>query len=156
MFCIIGIPPFSENKNCPHSQSGAVLKYGKWYNNTPNRCYLPFTFIERSIMHYTNYTLFSPNESEPKRIVKELSFPRYGALLLADFFECLSVGNFAQRCEICGKYFLTSIKKPQRYCNGLSNEVVNGSRLTCHQVAAKRNKKESSNTSIQLKVDTFN
>lgn len=103
-----------------------------------------FTFIERSIMHYTNYTLFSPNESEPKKIVKELSFPRYGALLLADFFECLSVGNFAQRCEICGKYFLTSIKKPQRYCNGLSNEVVNGSRLTCHQVAAKRNKKESS------------
>ena len=103
-----------------------------------------FTFIERCIMYYTCYRLFPPDESEPKRIVKELAFPNYDGLLTADFFECLSAGNFPQRCEICGKHFLTSIKKPQRYCNGLSNEVVNGSRLTCHQVAAKRNKKESS------------
>ena len=91
----------------------------------------------------TEYISFQPNSNEGHVIATKIHFPRYGSLLLTDFFEGLSYGYHISRCEICNKFFLVTSNRQQKYCDGLSEEVENGCSLTCRQVAAKRNQKEA-------------
>lgn len=103
-----------------------------------------YTFVDHCDTLHREYTLFSHTPSAPKKIVEQIYFPTYSGLLMTDFFEALLHGHYAQQCEICGKYFLATIRNPQRYCDGLSTEVVNGHQLSCRQVAAQQSKKERS------------
>lgn len=103
-----------------------------------------YTFVDRCNTLYREYTLFSPAPNAPEKIVEQIYFPTYSGLLMTDFFEALLHGQHARQCEICGKYFLSAIAKPQRYCDGLTDIVVNRIRLSCRQVAAQQNKKEKS------------
>lgn len=76
------------------------------------------------------------------RTARRLHFDNYRGFILTDFFEGLRYGHYPKRCEICGKYFLMTSARRQKYCDGMSPYYYNGKRLSCRQCGAVSGRRE--------------
>lgn len=65
---------------------------------------------------------------------KRMTFSRFLDFLVADFFEGIHAGHYPQRCENCGRYYLKTNARHQKYCMGV--DPADPKRRTCQAVAA--------------------
>lgn len=80
--------------------------------------------------------------SSGETIARRLTFDRYIAFVLTDFFEGLHYGHYPRRCGICKKYFLMQSARRQQYCMGIAPEQIRGQNVTCRRYAASVKRKE--------------
>ncbi len=80
--------------------------------------------------------------SSGETIARRLTFDRYIAFVLTDFFEGLHYGHYPRRCGICKKYFLMQSSRRQQYCMGIAPEQIRGQNVTCRRYAASVKRKE--------------
>lgn len=91
----------------------------------------------------TQYVPYKKNaKSQSATVARRLYFDSYYSFILTDFFEGLHYGHYPRKCEICGKYFLMTSARRQRYCNGTSPYEVRGKKVSCRTYAASTNRKE--------------
>ena len=97
---------------------------------------MPFPITEE-------YTALKKNKaSGGMTVARHLTFDRYRAFVLTDFFEGLHWGHYPRRCGVCGRFFLMQSARRQQYCTGMSPYTVRGKRLTCQKYAAYTRRKE--------------
>ena len=86
------------------------------------------------------------------QLANRLYFSRYIDYIFYDFYQGLGFGHYPRKCEICGKYYLKTNSRPQRYCSGLSGITGRNHRvLTCRVVGKRRGEKErAANDSILI------
>lgn len=91
----------------------------------------------------TQYVPYKKNaKSQSATVARRLYFDSYYSFVLTDFFEGLHYGHYPRKCEICGKYFLMTSARRQRYCNGTAPYEVRGKKVSCRTYAASINRKE--------------
>lgn len=91
----------------------------------------------------TQYVPYKKNaKSQSVTVARRLYFDSYYSFVLTDLFEGLHYGHYPRKCEICGKYFLMTSARRQRYCNGTSPYEVRGKKVSCRTYAASINRKE--------------
>ena len=77
------------------------------------------------------------------QLANRLYFSRYINFIFYDFYQGLGFGHYPRKCEICGKYYLKTNSRPQRYCSGLSGITGRNHRvLTCRAAGKRRGEKE--------------
>lgn len=81
-------------------------------------------------------------KSQAETVARRLYFDSYYSFVLTDFFEGLHYGHYPRKCDICGKYFLMTSARRQRYCTGTSPYEVRGKKVSCRTYAASINRKE--------------
>jgi len=70
---------------------------------------------------------------------KRMTFTGFLDFLVADFFEGLHVGHYPQRCENCGRYYLRTNARVQKYCTYTDpNDPL---KRSCQAVAAAKGRK---------------
>ncbi len=86
------------------------------------------------------------------QLANRLYFSRYIDFIFYDFYHGLGFGHYPRKCEICGKFYLKTDSRPQRYCSGLSGITGRNHRvLTCRAVGKRRGEKErAANDSILI------
>lgn len=86
------------------------------------------------------------------QLANRLYFSRYIDFVFYDFYQGLGFGHYPRKCEICGKFYLKTNSRPQRYCSGLSGITGRNHRvLTCKAVGKRRGEKErAANDSILI------
>lgn len=91
----------------------------------------------------TQYVPYKKNaKSGAATVARRLYFDSYYSFVLTDFFEGLHYGHYPRKCEICGKFFLMTSARRQRYCTGTSPYEVRGKKVSCRTYAASINRKE--------------
>lgn len=91
----------------------------------------------------TEYISLKKNKaSSGETIARRLTFDRYIAFVLTDFFEGLHYGHYPRRCGVCKKYFLMQSARRQQYCMGIAPEQIRGQNVTCRRYAASVKRKE--------------
>jgi len=91
--------------------------------------------FQKSISPDLEY-LAIPKKPKSKNYVvgKRMTFVRFSDFLAADFFEGLHVGHYPQLCENCGRYYLKTNARLQKYCTLTDpNDLLT---RTCQAVAA--------------------
>lgn len=89
------------------------------------------------------YVSYKKNaKSVTETVARRLYFESYYSFVLTDFFEGLHFGHYPRRCDICGKYFLMTSARRQRYCTGTAPYEVRGKKVSCRTYAASINRKE--------------
>jgi hypothetical protein len=83
---------------------------------------------------------------------QRVSFGSYYSFIVTDFFEGLHYGHYPRRCEICKKYFLMQSARRQKYCNGYSDIVLKGKRITCRKAGAMRHNTEKADNHPYIAV----
>lgn len=81
-------------------------------------------------------------KSQVATVARRLYFDSYYSFVLTDFFEGLHYGHYPRKCDICGKYFLMTSARRQRYCTGTAPYEIRGKKLSCRTYAASINRKE--------------
>lgn len=81
-------------------------------------------------------------KSQVATVARRLYFDSYYSFVLTDFFEGLHYGHYSRKCDICGKYFLMTSARRQRYCTGTAPYEIRGKKLSCRTYAASINRKE--------------
>ena len=77
------------------------------------------------------------------QLANRIYFNRYIDFIFYDFCQGLGFGHYPRKCEICGKYYLKTDGRPQRYCSGLSGITGRNHKvLTCRAVGKRRKEKE--------------
>ena len=71
-------------------------------------------------------------------LARRMHYASFPSMFRSNFFEALNVGHAPKRCPICGKFFLTTNARQQKYCNGLAPNDEHG--RTCRQVGARLGK----------------
>lgn len=91
----------------------------------------------------TQYVPYKKNaKSGAATVARRLYFDSYYSFVLTDFFEGLHYGHYPRKCDICGKFFLMTSARRQRYCTGTSPYEVRGKKVSCRTYAASINRKE--------------
>lgn len=91
----------------------------------------------------TEYISLKKNKaSSGETVARHLTFDRYIAFVLTDFFEGLHYGHYPRRCGVCGKYFLMQSARRQQYCSGIAPMQIRGQTVTCRKYAAYEKRKE--------------
>lgn len=91
----------------------------------------------------TEYISLKKNKaSSGETVARRLTFDRYIAFVLTDFFEGLHYGHYPRRCGVCKKYFLMQSARRQQYCMGIVPEQIRGQNVTCRRYAASMKRKE--------------
>ena len=91
----------------------------------------------------TQYVPYKKNaKSQAATVARRLYFDSYYNFVLTDFFEGLHYGHYPRKCDICGKYFLMTSARRQRYCTGTAPYEVRGKKVSCRTYAASINRKE--------------
>ncbi len=91
----------------------------------------------------TQYVPYKKNaKSQAATVARRLYFDSYYSFVLTDFFEGLHCGHYPRKCDICGKYFLMTSARRQRYCTGTAPYEVRGKKVSCRTYAASINRKE--------------
>ena len=91
----------------------------------------------------TEYIPLKKNKaSSGETIARRLSFDRYIAFVLTDFFEGLHYGHYPRRCGVCKRYFLMQSARRQQYCMGIAPKQIRGQNVTCRRYAASMKRKE--------------
>jgi len=67
-----------------------------------------------------------------KGLIRRMHYASFPSMFRSNLYEALAVGNAPKRCPICGKFFLTTNARRQKYCTGYAPEDYGG--LTCVQV----------------------
>ena len=81
-------------------------------------------------MSITNVSMeYLPGE---KGLVRRMHYASFPSMFRSNLYEALAVGNAPKRCPICGKFFLTTNARRQKYCTGYAPEEYG--RLTCVKV----------------------
>lgn len=78
-------------------------------------------------------------KAKRKIVARRMGFRRYLDFLLADFYEGLRCGQYPGQCGICGRYFLRTDARSQKFCDGL--DPADAQQRTCRQVAAAKSRK---------------
>lgn len=81
-------------------------------------------------------------KSQAAAVARRLYFDRYYSFVLTDFFEGLHYGHYPRKCDICGKCFLMTSARRQKYCTGTAPYEVRGKKVSCRTYAASINRKE--------------
>lgn len=71
-------------------------------------------------------------------LARRMHYASFPSMFRSNFFEALNVGHAPKRCPICGKFFLTTNARQQKYCNGLAPDDAYG--RTCRQLGARLGK----------------
>ena len=91
----------------------------------------------------TEYISLKKNKaSSGETVARRLTFDRYIAFILTDFFEGLHYGHYPRRCGVCKRYFLMQSARRQQYCMGIAPEQIRGQNVTCRRYAASVKRKE--------------
>lgn len=91
----------------------------------------------------TEYISLKKNKtSSGETVARRLTFNRYIAFVLTDFFEGLHYGHYPRQCGICKRYFLMQSARRQQYCMGIAPEQIRGQNVTCRRYAASMKRKE--------------
>ena len=91
----------------------------------------------------TEYISLKKNKaSSGETVARRLTFDRYIAFVLTDFFEGLHYGHYPRKCGVCKKYFLMQSARRQQYCMGIAPEQIRGQNVTCRRYAASVKRKE--------------
>lgn len=81
-------------------------------------------------------------KSQAATVARRLYFDSYYSFVLTDFFEGLHYGHYPRKCDICGKHFLMTSARRQRYCTGTAPYEIRGKKVSCRTYAASINRKE--------------
>lgn len=73
-------------------------------------------------------------KSKKYLVGKRMTFVRFLDFLVADFFEGLHAGHYPLLCENCGRYYLKTNARLQKYCT--FTDPNDPSKRTCQAVAA--------------------
>lgn len=73
-----------------------------------------------------------PGKESQKIIARRLRFCRIMDFLVTDFFEGLHAGHAPRQCAVCGRFFLTTDGRTQKYCDGYAPN--DPKHRTCRQV----------------------
>ena len=91
----------------------------------------------------TEYISLKKNKaSSGETVARHLTFDRYIAFVLTDFFEGLHYGHYPRQCQMCRRYFVMTSARQTMYCNGWATELWRGKRITCRNLAAQQKRKE--------------
>ena len=91
----------------------------------------------------TEYISLKKNKaSNGETIARHLTFDRYIAFVLTDFFEGLHYGHYPKQCQMCRRYFVMTSARQTMYCNGWATELWRGKKITCRNLAAQQKRKE--------------
>lgn len=91
----------------------------------------------------TEYISLKKNKaSSGETVARRLTFDRYIAFVLTDFFEGLHYGHYPRQCGICKKYFLMQSACRQQYCMGIAPKQIRGQNVSCRKYAAYVKRKE--------------
>lgn len=91
----------------------------------------------------TEYISLKKNKaSSGETVARRLTFDRYIAFVLTDFFEGLHYGHYPRQCGICKKYFLMQSARRQQYCMGIAPKQIRGQNVSCRKYAAYVKRKE--------------
>ncbi len=76
-------------------------------------------------------SVIRPGEKVAK-LVKRIHYVSFVGMFRSDLFEGLCVGHAPKKCQVCGKWFLTTNARHTKYCGGLAP----GDKLhrTCRQI----------------------
>ena len=89
------------------------------------------------------YISLKKNKASSGEVVaRRLTFDRYIAFVLTDFFEGLHYGHYPRRCGVCKKYFLMQSARRQQYCMGIAPKQIRGQNVSCRKFAAYEKRKE--------------
>ena len=91
----------------------------------------------------TEYISLKKNKaSSGETVARHLTFDRYIAFVLTDFFEGLHYGHYPRQCQMCRRYFVMTSARQTMYCNGWATELWRGKKITCRNLAAQQKRKE--------------
>lgn len=100
-------------------------------------------FEETAYPLNAQYVSYKKNaKSQFSTVALRLYFDSYYSFVLTDFFEGLHYGHYPRKCEICGKYFLMTSARRQKYCTGTAPYEVRGKKVSCRNYAASIQRKE--------------
>ena len=79
--------------------------------------------------------MLSP-ETGKLELARHMHFTSFSGMFRADFFEGLNAGHAPRRCDICGRWFLTTNARHTRYCSGICPDDPKG--LTCRAIGNRK------------------
>lgn len=96
--------------------------------------------LDRSFYAHAEFILLpDPKQEGALMITKRYRFLRIMDFLVVDFFEGMHIGHAPRQCENCGRFFLTTDARHQKYCNGIDPNDPKG--RSCRTVAARKGRK---------------
>lgn len=96
--------------------------------------------FDRTFYAHTEFILLpDPKREGALTITKRYRFLRIMDFLVVDFFEGMHIGHAPRQCENCGRFFLTTDARHQKYCNGIDPNDPKG--RPCRTVAARKGRK---------------
>lgn len=96
--------------------------------------------FDRSFYAHTEFILLpDPKKDGALMITKRYRFLRIMDFLVVDFFDGMHIGHAPRQCENCGRFFLTTDARHQKYCNGIDPNDPKG--RPCRTVAARKGRK---------------
>lgn len=114
-----------DDSNLTRDAEGYAKRFSKFFVSDD--------YTEDKWMALANVSVqYMANENDLARRMHYASFP---SMFRSDLFEALSVGHAPKKCPICGKFFLTTNARQQKYCNGLAPDDPFS--RTCRQVGAR-------------------
>lgn len=106
--------------------------------------------LEEPVQESNNWMAFSNNtfqyvsamhpDKEIPMLTRRMHYVSFVGMFRSDFFEGLCVGHAPKKCQVCGRWFLTTNARHTKYCNGFAPGNDHG--LTCRQVANWLGRKE--------------
>ena len=85
-----------------------------------------------------------PTKKGKLTFIRRMYFSRLMDFLVTDFFNGLHLGHSPKACDNCGRYFLMTDGRHQRYCNGIDPKDLK--KRSCRKVCADKNRKERENS----------
>ena len=94
-----------------------------------------------------------PKKPKSKNYVvgKRMTFTRFLDFLVADFFEGLHAGHYPQLCENCGRYYLKTNARLQKYCT--LTDPNDPLKRTCQAVAAAKGRTDKERHPLKYLFD---
>ena len=78
-------------------------------------------------------------KSGKKAVARRLYFDSYYSLFMTDFFEGIRCAHRAEKCQVCGRYFMMGCSRRQKYCDGYAPEELTGKKKkSCRKWAASK------------------
>jgi hypothetical protein len=83
----------------------------------------------------TEYFAMPKKPNSPNFVISRgMTFTGFMDFLKADFFEGINVGHYPKLCENCGRYYLKTNGRAQKYCTRI--DPNDSAKRTCQAVAA--------------------
>ena len=99
-------------------------------------------FGQKPFAASVEYVPLKGDEENTATVARRMYFNNYYSFIVTDFFEGLHHGHYPRRCEVCGRFFLMTSARRQKYCDGNSPYKIKGKTVSCKDYGAYIKNKE--------------